>query len=134
MLDHLNSGNKCMMAVLSERLPSLPLTRARMALGLNRNTVYAHQWRAANDGPPKRCRKSSVEPNALTAVERETVVSTLNGKTLPSNHQKKSISDCWKTANTCARLVRCIACNESSAKVESDVSKSLRNTMQYHDW
>ena len=69
-----------MMTVLNERLPSLPLTRACMALGLNRSTVYAHQWRAVNDEPPKRCRKSSVQPKALTAEERETVVSTLNGE------------------------------------------------------
>jgi hypothetical protein len=101
-----------MMALLSKRLPSLPLTRACMVLGLNRSTVYAHQWRAANDEPPKRCRKSSVQPNALTAEERETVVSTLNGMILPTNHQKNSISDCWKTVNNRARLVRCIACNE----------------------
>jgi len=68
-----------MTTVLSERLSSLPLTRACRALGLNRSTVYAHQQRAANDEPPKRCRQNTVQPNALTADERATVVSTLNG-------------------------------------------------------
>jgi putative transposase len=78
-----------MMTVLSERLPSLPLTRAWMALGLNRSTVYAHQWRAANDEPPKRCRKSSVKPKALTAEERETVVITLNGESFADQPPKE---------------------------------------------
>ena len=78
-----------MMTVLGERLPSLPLTRACMALGLNRSTVYAHQWRAANDEPPKRCRKSSAQPKALTAEERETVVSTLNGESFADQPPKE---------------------------------------------
>jgi len=67
-----------MMTVLSERLPSLPLTGACMALGLNRSTVYTPLRRAANDAPPKRSRKHSIQPKALTTQERETVVYTLN--------------------------------------------------------
>jgi len=69
-----------MMTVLSERLPSLPLTRACMALGLNRSTVYKHHKRAANDTPPQRCRKSSAQPKALTAQEREAVIKVLNSE------------------------------------------------------
>ena len=69
-----------MTTVLDERLSSLPLTRACSTLGLNRSTVYAHQQRAANDEPPKRCRQNSAQPNALTTDERKTVVRTLNGE------------------------------------------------------
>jgi putative transposase len=58
-------------------------------LNLNRNTVNAHQWRAANDEPPKRCRKSSVQPKALTAEEREIVVSTLNGEDFADQSPKE---------------------------------------------
>ena len=78
-----------MTTVLSERLSSLPLTRACMALGLNRSTVYAHQQRAANDESPKRCRQNSVQPKALTAEERETVVSTLNGERFTDQSPKE---------------------------------------------
>lgn len=69
-----------MIAVLHERLPSLPLTRACEALCLNRSTVYAHQRRAASDEAPKRCRQNSPQPKALTAEERETVINTLNSE------------------------------------------------------
>lgn len=69
-----------MMAVLHDRPASLPLTRACEALCLNRSTVYAHQRRAANDDRPKRCRKHSVQPKALTTEEREAVIDTLNSE------------------------------------------------------
>ena len=91
------------MTVLSERLPSLPLTRACMALGLNRSTVYTHLRRAANDEPPKRSRKHSIQPKALTTQERETVVYTLNTEQFADQSPKKFTSVYWKTANICAR-------------------------------
>ena len=69
-----------MITVLQSRSPSLPLTRACEALCLNRSTVYAYQRRAENDTPPKRCRQNSVQPKALTAEERETVIDTLNSE------------------------------------------------------
>ena len=78
-----------MTTVLDERLSSLPLTRACSTLGLNRSTVYAHQQRAANDEPPKRCRQNSAQPNALSADERETVVRTLNGERFTDQSPKE---------------------------------------------
>jgi len=78
-----------MTTVLDERLSSLPLTRACKTLGLNRSTVYAHQQRAANDEPPKRCRQNSAQPNALSADERETVVRTLNGERFTDQSPKE---------------------------------------------
>ena len=54
--------------------------RACHVLGLNRSTVYAHQKRAANDEPPRRSRKLSVQPRALSGQERATVVKTLHSE------------------------------------------------------
>ena len=64
--------------VITHRPARLPLTRACHALGLNRSTVYAHRKRAANDEPPRRCRKQSVQPRALSTQERATVIETLH--------------------------------------------------------
>jgi len=69
-----------MNTVLAQRPARLPLTRACHALGLNRSTVYAHQKRAANDEPPRRSRKLSVQPRALSAQERAGVVKTLHSE------------------------------------------------------
>ncbi len=69
-----------MNAVLAQRPARLPLARACHVLGLNRSTVYAHQKRAANDEPPRRSRKQSVQPRALSAQERATVVETLHSE------------------------------------------------------
>jgi putative transposase len=69
-----------MNAVLAQRPASLPLTRACDALGLNRSTVYAHQMRTTNDAPPRRSRKHSVQPRALSAQERAAVVETLHSE------------------------------------------------------
>jgi putative transposase len=69
-----------MNTVLAQRPARLPLARACNALGLNRSTVYAHQKRAANDEPPRRSRKLSVQPRALSAQERATVVKTLHSE------------------------------------------------------
>ena len=66
--------------VISHRPDTLPLTRACHVLGLNRSTVYAHQKRAANDEPPRRSRKQSTQPRALSAEERATVVETLHSE------------------------------------------------------
>jgi putative transposase len=64
--------------VICHRPDTLPLKRACHVLGLNRSTVYAHQKRAANDEPPRRSRQQSVQPRALSAEERATVVETLH--------------------------------------------------------
>ena len=69
-----------MITVLHDRLISLPLIRACEALCLNRSTIYAHQRRAANEEPPKRCRKNSAQPKALTTQERDVVIDTLNNE------------------------------------------------------
>ena len=69
-----------MSTVLAQRPKRLPLARACHALGLNRSTVYAHQKRAANDEPPRRSRKLSVQPRALSAQERSIVVETLHSE------------------------------------------------------
>ena len=69
-----------MNTVLAQCPATLPLTRACHALGLNRSTVYAHRKRAANDAPPRRARHQSVQPRALTAPERATVIETLHSE------------------------------------------------------
>ena len=66
--------------MITHRPARLPLARACRALGLNRSTVYAHSKRAANDEPPRRCRKQSVQPRALSAQERAAVVETLHSE------------------------------------------------------
>ena len=63
---------------IAERSASLSLNRAYEALCLNRSTVYAYQRRAKNDTPPKRCRKTSIQPKALTTKKHEMVINTLN--------------------------------------------------------
>ena len=70
------------MNVLHERPASLSLNSACEALCLNRSTVYAYQRRAKNDTPPKRCRKASIQPKALTTKEREAVINTINSDCL----------------------------------------------------
>lgn len=71
-----------MNAVLAQRPARLPLARACHVLGLNRSTVYAHQKRAANDEPPRRSRKQSVQPRALSDQERAAVAETLHSELL----------------------------------------------------
>ena len=60
-----------MNAVLEQCPDRLPFTRACFVLGLNRSTAYAHRYRAANDEPPRRCRKNAIQPRALSSEERE---------------------------------------------------------------
>jgi putative transposase len=69
-----------MSTVLAQRPERLPLARACHALGLNRSTVYTHQKRATNDEPTRRSRKLWVQPRALSAQERATVVETLHSE------------------------------------------------------
>ena len=67
-----------MNAVLLQCPEKLPLARACHALGLNRSTVYVRQKRADNEDPPRHSRKHSVQPRALSAQERATVIETLH--------------------------------------------------------
>ena len=69
-----------MTTVLAQRPDTLPLTKACVTLGLNRSTVYAHRRRAANDEPPRHSRQQSVQPRALSAQERATVVEVLHSE------------------------------------------------------
>ena len=64
--------------VIAHRPERLPLARACRELGLNRSSVYAHSKRAANDKPPQRSRKQSVQPRSLSTQERAVVVETLH--------------------------------------------------------
>ena len=66
--------------VIGHRPERLPVLRACDVLGLNRSTVYAHQKRAANDEPPQRSRKLSIQPRALSAQERAVVIETLHSE------------------------------------------------------
>ena len=65
---------------LAQRPATLPLARACQALGLNRSTVYARQQRVASDAPPRRSRTHSVQPRALSAQERATVLEILHSE------------------------------------------------------
>lgn len=66
--------------VLSYCPDRLPLSRACQALGLNRSTVYARRHRVATDPTPRRARKASIQPRALSAQEREHVVEVLHSE------------------------------------------------------
>ena len=69
-----------MNAVLEQCPDRLPLTRACFVLDLNRSTVYAHQYRVANDESPHRCRKHAIQPRALSSEEREKVIEVLHSE------------------------------------------------------
>ena len=66
--------------VITLRPQRLPLARACHALGINRSTVYAWCKRAGNDEAPRRARKQSVQPRALSTQERATVLDTLHSE------------------------------------------------------
>jgi len=53
------------------------MTQACQALVLNRGTLYARRHRTAHDESPKRSRRQSVQPRALSTQERATVIATL---------------------------------------------------------
>ncbi len=54
------------------------MTLACEVLGLNRSTVYRRRKRAVEARPPRRSRKNSVQPRALSTQEREHVIETLH--------------------------------------------------------
>ncbi len=64
--------------VIRERPSRLPLTQACRVLGLNRSSVYARRRRLADKVAPRRCRKGSRQPRALSAAERQHVLDTLH--------------------------------------------------------
>ena len=66
--------------VMTERPAHVPLVAACRALALNRSTVYAWRRHVVNDEPPRRSRKASVQPRALSAEERATVLETLHSE------------------------------------------------------
>ena len=67
-----------MNTVMEQRPDRLPLSVACAALGLNRSSVYGRRKRAAHAHPPRRSRKESVQPRALSKQERERVIETLH--------------------------------------------------------
>jgi putative transposase len=66
--------------VIEQRPDRLPMRTACAALGLNRSTVYARRNRGVTEAPPRRSRKASVQPRALSLAERETVIDTLHSE------------------------------------------------------
>jgi len=67
--------------ILIEHRPKrLPTSIACNALGLNRSSVYAWRKRMKNNTPPKRSRKTSVQPRALSGQERAHVIGTLRSE------------------------------------------------------
>ena len=69
-----------MNTLIEQRPDRLPLSIACEALGLNRSSVYAWRKRANDDTPPKRSRKTAVQPRALSAQERAHVMETLRSE------------------------------------------------------
>ena len=66
--------------VITLRPEGLPLVRACQALGLNRSSVYARRKRADGDQESQRSRQYAVQPRALSAEERATVIDTLHSE------------------------------------------------------
>jgi len=66
--------------VLEQKPDSLPMTKACHALALNRSTLYARRHCAANHAPVNRSRQHAVQPRALSAQERATVIDTLHSE------------------------------------------------------
>ncbi len=69
-----------MNTVLEQKPDSLPMTQACRGLALNRSTLYARRHRAANDAAVNRSRQHAVQPRALSAQERATVIDTLHSE------------------------------------------------------
>ena len=69
-----------MNTVLEQRPDGLPMMQACQALALNRSTLYARRHRAANDVPVNHSRLHAVQPRALSAQERTTVIDTLHSE------------------------------------------------------
>ncbi len=66
--------------VIEQRPDRLPMSVACQALGLNRSSVYERRKRMNNDTPPKRSRKTAVQPRALSGQERTQVIETLRSE------------------------------------------------------
>jgi len=66
--------------VIEQRPDSLPMTAACQALELNRSSVYARRRRANNGDTPRRSRKASVQPRALSKRECSHVIETLHSE------------------------------------------------------
>ncbi|MCP4874688.1 MAG: IS3 family transposase [Gammaproteobacteria bacterium] len=66
--------------VIEHRPDRLPMSVACQALGLNRSSVYERRRRAADNEPPRRSRKGSNQPRALSVQEREQVIETLHSE------------------------------------------------------
>jgi len=69
-----------MNAVLEQRPDRLPMTIACHSLGLNRSTVYAHHKRRHDDQPARTSRRESIQPRALSPVQRQEVLDTLHSE------------------------------------------------------
>lgn len=67
-----------MTAVLDQRPERLPMSIACQALGLNRSTVYAHRKRRETNQPARTCRRSSMQPRALSPEQRQEVLDVLH--------------------------------------------------------
>ena len=69
-----------MSAVLDERPEAVPLAAACRALGCSRSVIYARRARRAvsDDGAPRRDRRTSCQPRALSPAQRATVLAVLN--------------------------------------------------------
>ena len=66
--------------VIHERPARLPLTLACGVLGLNRSSVYARRRRLEHKVAPRRSRKDSRQPRALSTSERQRVLDTLHSE------------------------------------------------------
>jgi putative transposase len=64
--------------VIEQRPDRLPMSIACAALGLNRSSMYGRRKRAEHNQPPRRSRKESVQPRALSEHECEHVIETLH--------------------------------------------------------
>ncbi|MCF6283316.1 MAG: IS3 family transposase [Candidatus Polarisedimenticolaceae bacterium] len=69
-----------MNTVIDQRPVRLPMSIACGALGLNRSSVYGRRKRAGRDCPPRRSRKESRQPRALSEQERKHVIETLHSE------------------------------------------------------
>ena len=69
-----------MNAVIEQRPERLPMSIACAALGLNRSSVYGRRKRAEPSRPPRRSRKDSVQPRALSEQECAHVIETLHSE------------------------------------------------------
>ncbi|HFE38946.1 MAG TPA: IS3 family transposase [Gammaproteobacteria bacterium] len=69
-----------MNTVIEQRPERLPMSAACQTLGLNRSSVYARRKRLNNETPPKRSRKASIQPRALSEQERQCIIATLHSE------------------------------------------------------